>query len=293
MQGLIVKIISKEYTLKTEDGKIISASLAGKMRKYDHPVCGDIVEYEMISDRAIIQRYHKRKNYLIRPNLANIDQVLIVMSTRDPEFSYELCNRLIILVEFNDIKPLICVSKSDLADENEIDEIKEYYEHMGYEVFDTGLFDSASFLKDILKDKLTVLCGQSGVGKSTLLNKIDPTLALKTQAISKALNRGKHTTRHVELYGYHGGYLADTPGFSSIDLTSVDKDTLASHITAFKPYIGNCRFLDCYHINEPDCAIKEAVKRGTIKESFYATYLSLMDFLKNENLYGDRHRTLK
>ena len=292
-KALIVKIISKDYTIRLEDGSLKLASLAGKMRKGDHPVVGDIVDYRYINDRYIIQSYQKRKNYLIRPNLANIDQVIIVMSMQDPSFSYELCNRMIILIEYNDITPIICITKNDLSDPLEIYKIKSYYQKNGYQIFDTGSNDDADFLKDLLKDKITVLCGQSGVGKSTLLNKIDPILNIKTQAISKALNRGKHTTRHVELYPEFGGLLADTPGFSSLDLTSVDKDVLASKITAFKPYIDGCRFLDCKHLNEPDCALKEALEKGLIPESFYATYKDLMQFLISGNIYGDRHRTLK
>ena len=292
-KALIVKIISKDYTLMVEDGSLRPAVLAGKMRKYDHPVVGDIVEYTYVNDRYIIQSYNDRKNYLIRPNLANIDQAIIVMSMQDPSFSYELCNRMIMLIEYNDITPVICITKNDLIDEKEVIKVRNYYQRIGYSIFDTGSNDDAAFLKELLADRVTVLCGQSGVGKSTLLNKIDPILNIKTQAISKALNRGKHTTRHVELYKEFGGLLADTPGFSSLDLSSVDKDILAIKISAFRPYISGCRFLDCKHLNEPDCALKKAVNDGCIPESFYATYRDLMQFLISGNINGDRHRTLK
>lgn len=292
-KALIVKIISKDYTIKCPDGTLLKASLAGKMRKYDYPVVGDEVEYAKVSDRYIIKRHLPRRNYLLRPNLANIDQVIIAMSMRDPDFSFELCNRMIILVEYNDIRPIICITKSDLVDDENVKSIRDYYSKMGYEVHETGIDDDASSIKAILADKITALCGQSGVGKSTLLNKLNPLLGLKTQAISKALNRGKHTTRHVELYPCYGGLLADTPGFSSLDLSMVNSDELAKHISAFSPYINECRFLDCKHLKEPDCAIKEAVEKGKIPKSFYKTYEDLMSFLKENNIYGDRHRSLK
>lgn len=291
-KALITKIISKNYTIRLADGSYREATLAGKMRRYDYPVVGDIVEYRSVNDRYIIERFLKRKNYLLRPNLANIDQVIIVMSTEDPTFSYELCNRMIMLVEYNDIKPVVCISKKDLSDKTSVDTIKAYYSSLGYVVYDSGLDDPAPIL-DILKGKITVLCGQSGVGKSTLLNGIDPLLNIKTQAISKALNRGKHTTRHVQLYEEGDGLLADTPGFSSLDLTSVDKDLLATKITAFKPYVNNCRFIDCRHLNEPDCSLKEAVEQNLIPKTFYDTYYDLIQFLMSGNIYGDRHRTLK
>ncbi len=292
-KALIVKIISKDYTIKCADGTLLSATLAGKMRQYDYPVVGDEVEYAKVADRYVIKRHLPRRNYLLRPNLANIDQVIIAMSTKDPDFSFELCNRMIILVEYNDIRPIICITKSDLSDEESVKSIRDYYSKMGYEVHETGIDDDAASIKGILADKITALCGQSGVGKSTLLNKLNPLLGLKTQAISKALNRGKHTTRHVELFACFGGLLADTPGFSSLDLSMVNSEELAKHISAFSPYISGCRFLDCKHLQEPDCAIKDAVERNDIPKTFYKTYVELMHFLKENNIYGDKHRSLK
>ena len=292
-EALITKIISKRYTLLTPEGNSFVAELAGKVRKLDYPVVGDIALYERYCDHYVIQGYKDRRNYLIRPNLANIDQVIVVMSIHDPDFSYELCNRLIMLIEYNDIKPILCISKNDLSEPSRIKEITDYYQKIGYLVYTTGKNDDADFIKVILKDKITALCGQSGVGKSTLLNKIDPLLNIKTQAISKALNRGKHTTRHIELYHCFDGFLADTPGFSAIDLTSVDKDLLASKISAFDPYVGKCRFLDCHHLNEPDCCLKMAVTSGAIPKTFYETYKNLMNFLINNNLSANRHRTYK
>ena len=292
-KALIIKIISSEYTILLEDRSIQKAILAGKMRLDKHPVVGDYVEYIISDNKYVIQSILERRNYLIRPNLANIDNAIIMMSTKDPSFSYELVNRLIMLIEYADIRPIICISKADLGDNQEIEEIKTYYETMNYDVIISDISNDFRNLEGILENKITVLCGQSGVGKSSLLNKLQPELNLKTNEISRALNRGKHTTRHVELFEIYGGYIADTPGFSSLDLTQVDKDLLASKISVFKPYIGECRFNNCMHINEPDCKVKEAVDKGKIKQSFHKTYKDIIEFIISENLKGNRHRTLK
>ena len=237
MVARIIKIISKEYTLLLEDKRVVKAILAGKMRLNDYPVVGDIVEYEIIEDNYVIQRICQRQNYMIRPNLANIDQAIIMMSLKDPDFSYELVNRLIILIEYSNIKPIICISKADLGDEKIIKEIYDYYNLMNYEILISKKDSSNIIFEDLFKSKISVLCGQSGVGKSTLLNNLNPELNLKTNQISKALNRGKHTTRHVELFELYGGYIADTPGFSSLDLSFIDKDLLANHISVFEKYL--------------------------------------------------------
>ncbi len=292
-KGLIISIISKEYRILLEDGSIQRAILAGKMRLNDYPVVGDYVNYQESDGLFVIREILPRRNYMIRPNLANVDQAIIMMSLRDPDFSYELVNRLIILIEYNDITPVICISKCDLGSEEEIAEIKHYYESMHYEIFTSHKDFDGDFFKKQLNGKISVLCGQSGVGKSSLLNNLDPMLNLRTNEISKALNRGKHTTRHVELYDLYGGYLADTPGFSSLDLTHLNKDYIAEHISAFKPYLNKCRFNNCLHLNEPDCAIKAAVEADEIQASFYKTYKDVVSFIMEGNFKANRHRTLK
>lgn len=292
-KGLIISIISKEYRILLENGEIVRAILAGKMRLNSYPVVGDYVNYQNIDGLFVIQEILPRRNYMIRPNLANVDQAIIMMSLKDPDFSFELVNRLIILIEYSDITPVICISKCDLGTSEEISKIKDYYETMNYHVFTSNKEFDGDFFAKQLKDKISVLCGQSGVGKSTLLNNLNPMLNLRTNEISKALNRGKHTTRHVELYNLYGGYLADTPGFSSLDLTHLNKDLIAEHISAFKPYLNKCRFNNCLHLNEPDCAIKEAVEANKIQASFYKTYKDVVGFIAEGNLKANRHRTLK
>lgn len=291
--ALIIRIISSEYTILLKDNTYHKAILAGKMRLDVHPVVGDYVDYIISDNKYVIQNIKERRNYLLRPNLANIDNAIIMMSMQNPSFSYELVNRLIMLIEYADIKPIICISKADLSDEKEVQEIIEYYHNIKYEVIVSDINNEFDNLESIIKDKITVLCGQSGVGKSSLLNKLQPDLNLKTNEISKALNRGKHTTRHVELFEIMGGFIADTPGFSSLDLTQIEKDLLATKISAFKLYLGKCRFNNCMHINEPDCEIKKAVERGEINISFYKTYRDIIEFILSDNLKGNRHRTLK
>lgn len=292
-KALIISIISKEYRILLEDGRTVKAILSGKMRLNDYPVVGDYVLYQEIDGLFVIQDILPRRNYMVRPNLANVDQMIIMMSLKDPDFSYELVNRLIILIENSDIEPIICISKADLGSTKEINEIRQFYESMNYRVYSCQKDFDVIFFEPLLKDKISVLCGQSGVGKSTLLNNLNPELNLRTNEISKALNRGKHTTRHVELYHMFGGYLADTPGFSSIDLSNLNKDSIAAHLTAFKPFLNQCYFNNCLHLNEPNCAIKQAVKENKIQEAFYNTYVDVMNFIIEGNFKANRHRTLK
>ena len=292
-KAIIIKIVSKEYTLLIDGKMRVQAICAGKMRLDIYPVVGDEVIFEEVDGTYVIREICERRNYMIRPNLANIDQAIIMMSVQNPAFSYELVNRMIFLIEYSNIKPIICISKSDLTNDQEICEIRTYYESMNYPVITSIKGQDASFLKDVIKGKTSVLCGQSGVGKSTLLNTISPELELKTNEISKALGRGKHTTRHVELFELYEGFIADTPGFSSLDLSHVDKDLLANHISAFAPYLGECRFNNCLHMNEPECAIKKAIEDGHIQEGFYNTYIDIMNFIISGNFKANRHRTLK
>ena len=289
MTGKIVKLISNLWTVEA-DNKKINCTSKGKFRHLKvSPLVGDIVEFDP-NDKVILS-IHKRKNELVRPPIANVDQAIILTSCVQPNFSSNLLDKMLVIIEYNNIKPVICFTKYDLLnDTKEIDNIISYYKKIGYDVFINSQVDK---IKQILKDKTSVLTGQTGVGKSSLLNRLEKELNLPTGEISKALGRGRHTTRHVELFEIYGGYIADTPGFSSLDLTQVDKDLLASKISVFKPYIGECRFNNCMHINEPDCKVKEAVGKGKIKQSFHKTYKDIIEFIISENLKGNRHRTLK
>lgn len=275
--GRITKIISNQYTIDNKNEKV-TAVPRGKMRKAAKPVVGDIVEYEKIDDTYRISKVLKRKNQLLRPAVSNVDQALIVTSCKDPDFSEHLLNRLIILVSLSNIEPVIVITKYDLLkpdEQKKLDEFLTGYQKDGYRIVYSYPGADETKLEKILEDKISVLCGQSGAGKSSLLNRLDPSFKLQTQQISKALGRGKHTTRHCELHKVADGLVADTPGFSSLDFSLMNLDDLDKHIKDFEPYLGKCRFSDCRHINEPDCAVKEAVENKEIFKSIYDEYVLL------------------
>ncbi len=282
MKGRIIKQISNQYEVMGEDGKRVLCVAMGKLRKGASPIVGDFVEYEKLHDKFGIQKIYPRINQLTRPSISNVDQAIIVMSAKDPDFSCALLDRLIFLVSYAKIKPVICVTKLDLiAKDDPIYEFIADYRKSGYEVYESGKdFDTAD-VEQILKGKVSVLTGQSGAGKSSLINRIDESFDLKTQQISKALGRGKHTTRHSELYEIKEGWLGDTPGFSSLDFSTMDVKQLAQSILDFEDYIGKCRFNDCTHINEPECAIKEAVEAGQISKIRYQSYLEVAEVIRS------------
>ncbi len=275
MVGKIIKIVSNQYTVYSA-GKSYEALAMGKVRLQDRPVVGDQVEFELIEEKYCIQRILERRNQLYRPAISNVDQAMIVMSAVEPDFSNVLVDRLIFLISYNDIEPVIVITKMDLIDDSsDIYTYIQDYEKSGYKVICTGFGADLTKLEDVLKDKVTVLAGQSGVGKSSLLNRLDQSFALHTQEISKALGRGKHTTRHTELFQIAGGWLADTPGFSSLDFSRIDSKVLIDKIKDFKVE-GHCRFNDCQHINEPDCVVKKGVEDGLVSSLRYKNYIDVV-----------------
>lgn len=279
--GRIIRIMPGQYTVKYEDGTSAVAHPRGKLRREDRPVTGDLVKVEQIDDADRIDSILPRTNQLTRPAVSNVDQALIVTSAKDPDFSEHLLNRLIFLVRLGNTEPVIIITKSDLLNEEEKKALKEktdWYERAGYTVLYSQPGSNDDALKAILKDKISVLCGQSGAGKSSLLNRLDPEFRLRTQEISKALGRGRHTTRHCELHETAGGLIADTPGFSSLDFSREDLSHFDELIPDFQKYLPEgCRFKDCRHLNEPDCCIKEHVKKGDINPSIYEDYRQLME----------------
>ncbi|MBE6117880.1 MAG: ribosome small subunit-dependent GTPase A [Erysipelotrichaceae bacterium] len=281
MKARILKIVSKDYRLELEDGRIVDGMLQGKVRLQMTPAAGDFAEAVNTDGRWMIRKILPRRNHLIRPFVANVDQALIVMSVHDPEFSDVLIDRLCFLIVHAGIEPVLIVTKCDLGLDPETEERIREYENGPVRVIRTARDTLDESLKDLLSGKISVLTGQSGAGKSTLLNKLDPTFRLKTQEISKALGRGKHTTRHNELHPVAGGYVADTPGFSSLDFSRMTVEDLYSSVLEFRPYLGKCRFNDCIHENEPGCAVKEAVEQGLIPETRYRNYLAVLKMIKS------------
>lgn len=248
-----------------------------------NPLVGDFVDYEVEgTSNGTITVVHERKNELVRPPIANIDQALLVFSLTEPDFNPLLLDRFLVVVESFQIEPIICLTKTDIVSEEERQRIQPFiedYQNIGYTVIETYIDDEQlkEKLIPILKDKVSVLAGQSGVGKSTMLNTILPELNLKTGIISEALGRGKHTTRHVELLDVCGGLLADTPGFSSFDFDEIDKEQLSYCFPEFRKVSDRCKFRECLHISEPKCAVQEGIKNGEIKEYRYKHYVKFLE----------------
>ena len=280
MIARIVKIVSKEYTLLTDQNERVKAVLMGKVRRQDAPAAGDLVEAEIVHGQYVIQKILPRRNRLYRPYVANVDQAIIVMSVVDPDFSTALIDRLCMLIRHAGIQPLLCVTKCDLGISEETEARIREDENGPMNVIRTAKGTLDPSLAKVLEGKISVLTGQSGAGKSTLLNELDPTFHLATQEISKALGRGKHTTRHNELHPVAGGLVADTPGFSSLDFSRISARELGEDVMEFEPYIGKCRFNDCVHQNEPGCAVKEAVESKKIPLIRYQNYLSILEMIQ-------------
>ena len=275
MEGIIIKNISNDYVVLCKNGEY-TCKPRGKFRNDKiTPLVGDTVVID--PDNKYILDIKPRKNMLIRPSVANIDQALIVTSVKEPDFSTNLLDKLLVVITYNNIEPVICLTKLDLLNDSELKEIKKYikyYETIGYKVI---LNTDKKELKKILKNKLTVITGQSGAGKSTLLNTLDKNLELKTNEISKALGRGKHTTRHVELYHIYDGLVVDTPGFSAIDLSDIPNIGIRDNMKEMYDNLDNCKYRDCMHIKEDGCAVKKKVETGEILRSRYNNYKSFIE----------------
>ena len=274
MIGRIIKQISNDYTVKTED-KLYVCKARGKFRNLGiTPLVGDTVKID--EDNNYILEILPRKNYLVRPSVANIDQVVIVTSVKIPDYSSNLLDKLLNIIEYNNIEPIICFTKLDLLDDNEleyINNIKSYYKKIGYQVYDNTDYK----LNTIFKDKVTVFAGQSGAGKSSLLNKLDNTLNIEIGEVSIALGRGRHTTRHTELIEVLGGLIADTPGFSSIDFKDMQSSDIRDNFIEFNEYKDLCEYKDCMHTKELNCEIKRQVNNNNILESRYENYLKFIE----------------
>lgn len=276
MNGRIVKIISNLYTVACED-ELYGCRARGKFRNENiTPMVGDNVVID--TEKLVITDILPRVNELYRPIVANVDIGLIIQSTKKPTLDLVLLDKLISVITFNDIEPVICFTKLDLLNEEElsnVDNLRKYYEMIGIRcVYNTEVAE----IKKIIKDKVVVLAGQTGAGKSSLLNRLDNNLDIKTDEISEALGRGKHTTRHVELYEIGEGFIADTPGFSALDFKDMDKEQLRDTFIEFREY--DCKFRDCMHNKEIGCGIKEAVNEKLILESRYNNYLQYLEELE-------------
>lgn len=278
MEGIIIKNISNDYLVATKD-KNYTCKARGKFRKDKiKPLVGDKVIFD--STTNYIKEIKPRKNYLIRPNVSNIDQALIVTSVKNPNFDSNLLDKLLTIISYNNIEPIICFTKLDLLTEEEKKKMNlyiNYYKKIGYKVTDNT---NIEHFENILKNKITVLAGQSGAGKSSLLNKIEPHLELKTDDISYALNRGKHTTRHTELFKVLNGFVVDTPGFSQIDFQKMTKEDIRDNMKEMFSNLHYCKYRDCMHIKEDGCEVKKLVENKEILATRYKNYQQFIESIK-------------
>lgn len=272
MVGQIVKISSDLHFVSYEN-IIYPCKCRGIFRK-EHitPVVGDYVLFS--KDKLLIEEILERKNLFQRPKVSNIDQAILVTSLKLPDLSLNLLDKFIVLMEINKVVPIICITKSDLVDNKEMDNINkilDYYRSIGYTVVFNTEIDK---IKSLLKNRTSVFTGQTGAGKSTLLNKLNPEWNLETGEVSDALGRGKHTTRVVELFEFLGGKVMDTPGFSSLEFSDYSKEDIRDAFIEFKMY--PCPFKDCMHTKEKECLVKQKVLDNNILESRYLNYLNFI-----------------
>ena len=272
MKGQIVKILSDIHFVSTEN-ETIPCTCRGIFRKNKvNPYVGDFVLFD--EEKKQITEVLKRKNEIKRPPVANIDQGFIITSLKTPDFDPFLLDKLIVQLELNHITPVIILTKLDLVSDEVKEKVREtmkYYKEIGYTVLENTQLEE---IKKLFQDKTTVFTGQTGAGKSRLLNQLDENLNLETGEVSESLGRGRHTTRHIELWNLFGGKVLDTPGFSALEFTEYEPLEIASAMIEFKNY--PCPFRYCSHTNEPECQIKKEVEKGTILKSRYDSYRRLV-----------------
>lgn len=280
MQGIIIKGVGGLYHVKTENS-IIKCKARGKFR-YDSivPMVGDKVK--ICNEEGIIEKIYERENELIRPVVANVTQAFVVFTLKNPNLNQDLLCKFLVLCEFNNLKIVLCINKIDLANENDLKKVN-MFKKAGYDILYTNAKDGTGLeeLKKRVSNNISVFCGPSGVGKSTLLNNLVGRNAMQTGDISSKLKRGKHTTRHSELIECSDGYLVDTPGFSSLEMSFIDEEQLQYCFPEFKSSIGECKFSNCMHHKEPGCKIKELVNEDIIDKERYNFYVKTFEELKN------------
>jgi len=278
MKGIITKGIGGFYYIDTVD-EVFECKARGKFRHDElTPMVGDKVEITVENGKGVIEKIYERSSELTRPMVSNVSQAFIVFAIKDPDLNMELLNRFILLCEYNNIKPIICINKIDLCEKEEYLYIKDIFKDLGYEL----LFikakeeDNLKPLKKMLKDNVTVLCGPSGSGKSTILNSLIGNYKMETGEVSKKIGRGKHTTRHSELIQIEQGFLLDTPGFSTLDVDIMPKEELQYLFPEFSSY-RQCKFNSCLHNKEPGCKVKESLDKGNISRVRYDFYIKTLE----------------
>ena len=289
MQGKIIKGIAGFYYVDVVDSGIYECKAKGILRKEKQkPLVGDNVEIEVLDEEektGNLVQILPRKNQLIRPAVANVDQALVIFSVRQPDPNFGLLDRFLIAMEQQDVPVTICFNKQDLIQQEEREQLCKIYAGCGCRILLTSAEQKEGIeeIREILDGKNTVVAGPSGVGKSSLTNLLQEEISMETGEISKKLKRGKHTTRHSQLMCVGPQtYLMDTPGFSSLFVEGIEKEDLRLYFPEFREYEGNCRFQGCTHVPEPDCVVKEAVDAGNISRERYDSYVQMYEELKEK-----------
>ncbi len=288
MQGRIIENISNLYKVKTED-VIYEATARGKFKKDEiTPVVGDNVEIEIIdmkAKKAVIEKIENRKIYVKRPKLANISQIILVVSSRNPKPDLLMLDKQLAFSEFLGIKSVIVLNKTDLDNKQEFKEIKNIYEKIGYKVIETNAKEQNGVqeLQNVLNGNINAFSGNSGVGKSTLINALFKEGITEEGEISKKNKRGKNTTTSTKLYQIENNtFIADTPGFSTFDISEIESKNLANYFKEFEAYIQNCEFIGCTHIKEENCGIKKAIQEDKISQDRYNRFCKIYEELKQK-----------
>lgn len=292
MQGKIVKGIAGFYYVHVAESGIYECKAKGIFRSQGmKPLVGDNVELTILDEAektGNIEKILPRKNELIRPAVANVDQALVIFAAAKPKPNFNLLDRFLISMSFQKVPVIICFNKQDMVSEEELRMLRDTYESAGYELHFTSALQQRGVeeLRQILQGKTTTVAGPSGVGKSSLINILQPEAEMETGAISEKIERGKHTTRHSELFALdEESYIFDTPGFSSVFLPDLEKEELREYFPEFAEYEPYCRFQGCVHIHEPGCGVKEALEEKKISPIRYENYKLLYEELKNKRRY--------
>ena len=285
LEGLVLRCVGGFYYVEAADAVYTCRARGSFRREGLTPLAGDrvVISVPSVGD-GVLEKVLERRNALVRPPVANVDLMVLVASVREPATNTLVLDKMIAVAEKKEICPIIVINKTDLADPSELLHV---YQCAGFECFVVCAHQPETLepLRRRLAGHVSVFTGNSGVGKSSILNGIDPTLVLETGEISQKLGRGRHTTRTASLYRMADGYLVDTPGFSSLDMDMVEsftKDELPDCFREFSPYVGHCRFAGCAHYREPDCAVQHAVEAGEIARSRYDSYVTMYEAVKDK-----------
>ena len=286
MQGKIIKGIAGFYYVQTKSGIYECEATASFSNRKLKPFVGDNVEITILDEenkKGNMEEILERKNFLIRPAVANVDQTLVIFAAAKPDPNLNLLDRFLIMMEQKDVPVILVFNKTDVAEAGKLAELANIYESCGYQVLRVSALqeEGISEIKEVLKGKTSTVAGPSGVGKSSIINLLQSDIQMETGTISEKIERGKHTTRHSELISIaEDTYIFDTPGFSSLYVTDMEKEDLKTYFPEFAPYEDECKFLGCVHVNEPVCGVKEALKEGKISQSRYDNYKLIYEELK-------------